>query len=575
MRRQRRGTKLLALMTGVSLLAAACGDDDEATEAGTEEDGGGEDAATEEVVPEGELVDLSSFAGDPPSHLDPLLSTTVSASQVNDTVYDGLTAIDYSDPANPEVRGVVAESWESNDDATEWTFQLREGLSFSNGDPVLPSSFKHGWEVGAEYAGNYGYLYGFIDGGQAMLDDEADDISGVEADDDAMTLTVTLSEGWAEFDAVVGFHTFYPMPESREMPPDDVNPDEINEWETDQMIGNGPYMLESWEPDFSEVVMVPNPEWDGTLYDEELALPNQPYIERITFVASDDIEAAFNAFEAGQGDIAAIPSGQVQYATDNYQTLLDNPSLGAYYFQINQRNEMVGGEENVLLRRAIMQAIDREDINEVVYDNTRVSATGITPEGIPGFQEGICEYCTYDPEAAEEDFQAWQDEGNSLDGPIPIQFNAGFGHEDVVSIIVENLAAVGIEAEPDPRDSDTYFDDLANGECVICRAGWLADYPTYGNFMTDLFHSRALDQNNYGYTNDDFDALLDEAQVETDEEARGELYREAESLLLNEDAGAIPINWYRSTRVYNPDIVSELYEDPSFHVHWETVQLAE
>src|SRR5699024_7103276 len=155
---------------------------------------------------------------------------------------------------------------------------------------------------------------------------------------------------------------------------------------------------------------------------------------------------------------------------------------------------------------------------------------------------GICEYCTYDPEAAEADFQEWQEAGNSLDGPLPIQFNAGFGHEPVVAIIVENLSAVGIQAEPDPRPSDTYFDDLANGESVICRSGWLADCRTYGNFMNDLLHSRALDGNNYGYQNEEFDRLVDEAQVETDAEARADLYHQAESLLLNDDAGAIPIN---------------------------------
>src|SRR5690606_28127823 len=145
--------------------------------------------------------------------------------------------------------------------------------------------------------------------------------------------------------------------------------------------------------------------------------------------------------------------------------------------------ERIGGEENRLLRQAISQAIDRDDINEAVYEGTRTTATGITPPGIPGFEEGLCDYCEYDPEAAEQAFQEWQDEGNELTEPLPIQFNEGAGHEPVIEIIVDNLAEVGIDAVGEPLPTDTYFSQLADGACVICRAGWIADYPTYDNFM--------------------------------------------------------------------------------------------
>jgi ABC-type oligopeptide transport system substrate-binding subunit len=573
-----RGYKLFALLGIFSLIAVSCGDDsDDDTEAADESEAANAPEG-DDAVEGGEVVDLSAFAGDPPSHIDPLLSTTVGATQVNGSVYDGLTEVDYSNPAEPVARGLAAESWEADDESLVWTFQIRDGLTFSNGDPVLPSSFKRGWELMAAYGGNYSYVQGFVDGGQAVLDGDETEISGIEADDDEMTLTVTLADPFAGFEFMISHHSFSPMPEEREMPGGDVDPDAQSDWEAPDgggMIGNGPFVLESWADDYSEVVMVPNPEWDGTAYDEELELPEQPYLDKVTFVASDEIDTAFNDFEAGGGDIAAIPEGQVDYATENYQTLIDEPALGAYYFQMNGEEGPLAGEENYLLRRAIMQAIDREDINDVVYNGSRVSASGITPEGIPGWEAGVCDYCEYNPEGAEEDFQAWEDEGNSLDEPIPIQFNAGFGHESVVSIMVENLDAVGIDAVDDPRDADTYFDDLANGECVLCRAGWLADYPLYLNFMTDLFHSKSFGENNYGFVNDEFDALVDEAQVEPDAEAGYEKYREAESLLLNDNAGVLPLNWYRSTTVYNPDTISYLYEDPSFHIHWETVQVAE
>ena len=69
----------------------------------------------------------------------------------------------------------------------------------------------------------------------------------------------------------------------------------------------------------------------------------------------------------------------------------------------------------------------------------------------------------------------------------------------------------GIEAVAEPMDAETYFSDLADGACkAICRAGWFADYPTYDNFMYDLFHTDSLGGNNYGYSNPKFDQLVDQ-----------------------------------------------------------------
>lgn len=562
MRRQRRSLKLLALIMGLSLVATACGGDD---------DEGGDEAgeAPEEGVQGGEVIDLAAFAGGPAEHIDPRINTTSAGWQVGGSLYDGLTETDFSDPDNPEIRGVVAESWESNDDASEWTFQLREGLKFSDGEDVLPSSFVRGWESASDpdFAGDYSYLYNFIDGGAEKLAGEADTLAGVEADDEAMTLTVTLSEPYSTFPFVAGFQAFMPMPSAVDDLADQA------EWENGEMIGNGPFMLESPRTD-TEVVMVPNPEWDGTMYDEELGLPEQPYLDRVTFRVSGDLDVAYNSFEAGEADITAFPAGRYQEAQDNYATTIETPFLGAYYFQINDRDPRIGGEENRLLRQAISQAIDRDEINEAVYEGSRTTATGITPPGIPGMEEGLCEYCSYDPEAAEAAYQEWLDAGNELTEPLPIQLNAGFGHEPVVQIIVDNLDAIGIPAEAEPFDSETYFGQLAEGACVMCRSGWLADYPTYDNFMYDLFSTDSLDGNNYGYSNPEFDELIAQAKAETDDDARGELYRQAEQILLNENVGTIPINWYNGTLVYNGDKIANLVEEPTGHVQWETIQLS-
>jgi oligopeptide transport system substrate-binding protein len=564
MRRQRRGLKLLALILGLSLVAAACGGDDD--------DSADESGATQgqaEGVQGGDFVDYSTFSQGPGEHIDPRLSTTVSESQVGDSIYDGLTAVDFSDLENPETKGQVAESWESNDDASEWTFTVRDGLSFSDGTPVLPSSFQRGWETASnpDFAGDYSYLFSFIEGGQEKLDGTADTISGVEVDDDAMTITIKLSAPYANFPAVIGFHTFAPMPEAVDELADQ------NEWENGLMIGNGPFMMEAPRND-QEIVLVPNPEWDGTKYDEAFGLPEQPFLDTVTYRVSADQDTAYNAFEAGEGQAASIVAGRVQEAVDNYATTLNDPVLGIYYFQINDRDPRVGGADNKLLRQAISQAIDRDEINDAVYEGTRTNATGITPPGIPGFKEGLCEFCTYDVDAAQAAYEEWQAAGNSLTEPLPIQFNADAGHEPVVQIIIDNLDQIGIPATAEPIPSETYFGQMADGGCVICRSGWIADYPTYDNFMFDLFDTTALNGNNYGYSDEEFDALLADAKQNTDADAAADQFNQAEQVLLNDDIGTIPINWYLGTYVYNPDEVAAFPQTPDLHIEWEKVSLS-
>ena len=95
------------------------------------------------------MVDLGTFVGDPPEHIDPALNTTLDAYQVVNAVYDGLTDIDASDPDNPKIVPQVAETVEPNEDATQWVFTIRDGLTFADGEEILPSTFVRSWSAPA------------------------------------------------------------------------------------------------------------------------------------------------------------------------------------------------------------------------------------------------------------------------------------------------------------------------------------------------------------------------------------------------------------------------------------------
>lgn len=561
MRRQRRGLKLLALLLGLSLLAAACGGDDEDAGGGETTEGTGDGG---EGIAGGEFVDLGTIVGDPLEFIDPALNTTYDGMNVNNNLYDGLTETDFSDPDNPELKGLVAESWEGNDEATEYVFTIKDGLEFSNGEPVLPSSFKRAWERATEpdFAGDYSYLFNFLKGGAEKLAGEAEEIVGVVADDEAMTLTTTLAAPYANWPTVAGFQLFWPMPKAVEELKDQ------KQWDRGLMIGNGPYKLEKPRTD-QEIVLVKNDKWAGDINGEKW----EDRLDKITYKVSADPDSSLNAMQAGEGHNANVAPGRWGEVKETMGNVI-RPAMGTRYFEINWKHPVVGGKENAKLRQAINLAINREEISEAVYDGTNPVATSLLPPGIKGYQEGVCEFCKYDPDGAKKLLAEWEAEGNSLDEPIKIQLNADAGHEPVVQVIIDNLKAVGIEAQADPFPGETYFSQLADGACVICRSGWYADYPTYDNFTYDLYHSDAVGGNNHSYFSDPhFDELIEEAKATTDEDKAIELYQEAEDYLLNEVTALLPYLYYALDYAYDEERVAAFPVDALGLVQWPQVRL--
>ena len=273
-------------------------------------------------------------------------------------------------------------------------------------------------------------------------------------------LNSTLDAPYSNFDAVAGFQLFFPVPEAADAARDGYQ-DEL-------MVGNGPYTMESPRSD-EEIVLVRNDSWAGDFNGE--TWPGRP--ERIVLRVFADVDTSYNALEAGEVDNATIPPARSEEARSNWGTTLDTALLASYPLPVQPARSAY----------------------------RRLGEPAAAPGDLDGRRprRDQCEYCAYDPEAAQAAYDDWVAAGNEPE-TIPIQINADAGHEPVVAIIIDNLAAIGIEAEADPRINETYFSELGQGACVFCRIGWTADYPTYDNFMYDQYHSDSLDGNNYGYS---------------------------------------------------------------------------
>jgi oligopeptide transport system substrate-binding protein len=553
-----RGARgLAASLFVVALIAAGCGDSKSSSTATTA-------ATTSEGKVGGTFIDGAQLQADNLTSFDPGLVQTLDESQVTTAVYDGLTDFDFTDKAKPVLKGLVAEKFTPNADATEWTFNIKKGEVFSNGDPVLPSSFKFAWErnARASFASPYGYLIDYVKGGADMQKEGSTvtTLDAIKADDTAMTLTVTLEAPNADFAAIVSHPFFGPLPQK-------LVEAHMDDWGKTQMVGNGPFKMDAPASD-ADVKLSRNDKWSGNVLGDKKAK-----LDKIVFKVEKDPQGSYTDFESGGVMSASIPSGKFGAAMKTYPNTVSSGTLGIYYFDFGFKNNPQLSDEvrdNSKLRQAISLAIDREQINAKVYEGTRIMPTGVVMPGIPGYKKGICKYCTFDLTAAKKKYKEWTDAGGKLDGPITIDFNTGANHEDVVAIVQENLKAIGIESKTNPI-SEKYFGTMAKGGCHFCRSGWYADYPTYGNFTYDLFSTSAIGGNNEGsFSDPKFDGLLTKAQAEVDATKRADLYNQAEDYLLNTKTAAVPFNWYTGDQVYSTKIA--YYDQPPLGIIlWERV----
>ncbi|MGH9278961.1 MAG: peptide ABC transporter substrate-binding protein [Acidimicrobiales bacterium] len=515
----------------------------------------------------GTLVDYQNWASGPADGIDPALAGTLEAQQPGQLLFDGLTDYDYK---TGTLEPAVAEKWSSNADATVWTFVLRPGVTFSNGDPVLPSDFKFAWERAASRALGSPMAYHLTDnarikGAGAVNTGTAAEMSGVKADNAASTLTVELEAPLSFFPAVVAHIVFSPVPQKLVQ----ALPDQTK-WQQGIMIGNGPYKMSGvWKPEEGLRLTRNQTYWGG--------IHNHPaYIETIDFKVSKDVDAAWAAFESGQGLTGRIPPARYAEARSQYPgRVATQAANGLYQWSFNMKDPVVGGPQNVKLRQAISLAVDRDRIVRDVFNGSRLVATGITPPGILGYRPGIARYASLDLTRAKQLLGEWEQATGKKAADLPtikLNFGAGAGHEPVATIIQQNLRDLGIRSDLDPLESRTYPAAMRRGEGQFFRVGWIADYNAYDNMLWPLFSARSTD-NLTQWANPRFDGLIDAARSTIEDGRRYDNYQQAESVVLNDDTVIVPITWFAGTIAWSAQLHS-VTQSPLLFVAYDEMWLS-
>lgn len=431
----------------------------------------------------------------------------------------------------------MATDWTISDDGLVYTFDLRDGAVWSDGEAVTADDFVFSMRriLAPETAAQYAFLLYPINNAEAINAGEADPESlGVVAVDDD-TLEITLNQPTPYFLDLLTHYTAWPVPEH-------VVSEFGEEWtDTDNIVVNGPFMPVEWLPQTYVHAVRNEAFWDN----------DNVSIDEVYYHPTEDRSAALRRFRAGELDTNTdFPSEQIDFLEENLpDSYRIAPYLGIYYYPVNVEAE---GMEDPGVRAAMSMAINREAITDQVLQTGEIPATSFVPP-IEGYTPASAPYAglSYD-EALAEAQALMEAAGYGPDNrlPVTLRYNTSENHRRVAVAVASMWQDIYIDTELFNTDVSVHYADLQEGDFQVARAGWIADYPDPENFLV-LLSSMGGDFNYGNWFNDEFDNLLRESYTITDPAERAEVMQQAEQIALDNTA-SIPIYYYVSKNLVAP-----------------------
>ena len=426
-----------------------------------------------------------------PDRLDPALLYTVDGACLAVNSFAGL----YTHAADGTLQPELATGYTVSDDGLTYTFTLREGLTWSDGEPLTAEDFVYSWQRAADPANGavYSYLYSIIAGYGT------DAGLAVSASEDGLSFTVELAAPCPYMLDLAAFPAFYPVPQHCvEAAEGYLNEDgsllDPGAWATEAgFVTSGAYTLESWTHDES-MVYVKNPNyWNA----------QSVTMERLEFMLSADDATIYAAYRAGDLDfIDTIPADEMPALLESGDPefyVADN--LGTYFLCFNVNSPMFEGMTDAQaanVRKAISMLIDRTWISETVR-LTEPPANTFVPAAMADGNGGIFrqndDAYTY-PDAEDVGYMSltsdvegaialleeagYTFEGGVLSAETPLSFeylvNPGTQHEGVAQLIQEDLAVVGIEMTIRSVEWNVLPGEMMAGNFDVGRLGMNADF---------------------------------------------------------------------------------------------------
>jgi oligopeptide transport system substrate-binding protein len=467
-------------------------------------------------------VVVRTHLSDEPVFLDPALALNSNDLTVVEQLFLGLVDLN---EATGAVEPQLATTWTVSADHLVYTFTLRNDAFWSDGTPITAQDVEYGIlrTLTPETAANGGYVYAnIIKNGDEYYHGTITDTSkvGVSAINTS-TLRITLDYPASHAPTILSMWGARPMPRWA------IEAHGVPTWTFPaNIVTSGPYVLTEWRPDY--LLLDKNPLY----YDAETA-----QIDQIRMVITDTFSAQ-QMYLQGNLDIAQAPYGPLSPILE--QELHIQPRNCVYYYGFNSS---LPPFNDPLVRRAFSAATDRVDLMEVVYGYNQPAVT-FTPAGVFGHIDGYSENVglPYDAQQAQQWLASAGYSPEEIE-PITLTYNSSLGHERIARYVRDSwYDTLGVSVTLQALPWGDYLTELSNGRLQVWRLSWCNDFPEARNFLGDsVFHNKTQLGN---WSNPQYDQLLYDSAREHDENARRELYKQAEEILVENDAVLLPLYHY-------------------------------
>lgn len=429
-----------------------------------------------------------------------------------------------------------ADAVTASEDGTMYTFHIRDGMTYSDGEPVTAGDYAYAIKRACSpvVAGNYSNILYAVDGCQAWREAEAGsaeadeleaaiDESVVALDDQTLEIHLGFSAGY--FPYVMTTWVTYPVRE-------DLVGDDPDWWRNvENYVGNGPFRL---------VEHVEDQSW--TFERNDTYFRGAPGIQTLEYRIVTSAETEFLAYQQDEFDLL-YPSStflpQIESDPELSAQLQRTVGASTYYIGFNNAAEPF---DDVLVRQAFAAAMNREQYINQVLNGVNVPAGTLLHEGVPGYQTEYQQ--EFDPErAAQLLADAGYPDGEGFP-TLQLYYNGESAvSQKIVTFWTQNFSDVlGVTIEPTPIDVAQLSSMIAtrDPELVIWFNFWLEDYPHPQNWLSMVFGPGSTIAP-LGWDNQEFFDLVDEADALPLDEALP-LYTEADMLLAEQAPVAFTIH---------------------------------
>ena len=459
----------------------------------------------------------------------PGVPESIAYAQISDT----LIVKDSSGEYQPR----MAESWEVNEDSTEFTFHLRQDMTWSDGEPVTADDIVFTMNMLKEASG-YTVVVADLDTAEAV---------------DEYTVKLTLVRPNVVFMSTLAT----PMYGSIMPAHGDEQWGEDYGTSVDTTLSCGPYVLTDWQPNVS-MTFEANPDY----------FLGEPDIKEVVYHEMQDTNAAVVALQTGDMDVWFNPITGTAYET---LTASDNIAVEEY---VSGRNEAVymytqsGTFSDVRMRQAVAYAINPEEALAVGADGlgVLVSYPGDIGAEMSGNPDYDSEYAfTYDLDKAKELVAECGMEG----ADVVVKCYNTEPYATLGVWLQGVLVNMGLNATVEPMERAAFLEEMRNEQVEIMPLSWVGQTYDLDEVMAGAVYSANGGSSNYSFYDDpDMDALVEASRGESDPEARKEIYKEIIDKFL-QDAPFVPLYAVTFAIPHSTDLVCDNAKSYSmFDYHW-------